>query len=346
MAETTDITPESTRAAWLSRWCAVACYAGLAPIFRLAPGRNDSFVKHHAAQAAVCWLLLDALILLSLICQAVLSAMIVYARDMYERLPTVRGLAPPQRDSIPVIAALLLWLTAVCIAALLAALGRRRPFPLVGRLVRRAKLLRLAWIANSLSLLFIVVIVAAAVDASRLTRDDNRPAVVYVLYDDLGGVPRWAMNLGFYRVSAAAAERWGANCVVVGRLDHSHLRNALEHGQIIFLACHGADGKILADDFLVEPAAGASHLLDDGPQRGVLATTFRGNAGSSDLLLPGQNLRFVYNAACDGGRKRGAWQRSLYPAEVKTFDRLSLVVEHFDWAWFTAPRLIRGGKWP
>lgn len=94
---------------------------------------------------------------------------------------------------------------------------------------------------------------------------------------------------------------------------------------------------------------GAMHHVGSGcsrSQRGVLAITKRGRERLCDWIEPGANLRFLYNAACDSGRKNDAWRASFAPAEVKTFDRLSLVVEHWHWAWFTAPRLIRGGEWP
>ncbi|MGH7139667.1 MAG: hypothetical protein ACREHD_28340 [Pirellulales bacterium] len=324
--------------------CTVACYAGLAPLFRLARRREDPFFDLHAAQAAIFWLLLDVTIFLSLAYLAGVSAMIVYARGIYERLPNVSGLAPPERDGIPVTAAVLVWLAAVAAAAVLAAFGQQRSWPIVGRLARRPRVLRLAWVANTVSLLLAALILVAALHASTFTRDDERPANVYVLYDDMGGIPRWVMNLGFYRLSTAATERWGPESVVVAHLDAPHLRSALENGQVVFLACHGADGEILARSLTVIPASAAASLPDQ-PQKGVLAITKRGRERLCDWIEPGANLRFVYNAACDGGRKQDAWRASFAPVEVKTFDRLSLVVEHWHWVWFTAPRLIRGGKW-
>lgn len=337
---------ESDRIAWRDRLGAVACYAGLAPVFRLARRRSDPFFDHHAALAAVFWLLLDVIVFVSLAYLAGVSAMIVYARGAYERLPNVSGLAPPERDGIPVTAAVLVWVAAAGLAAVLAAFGQQRSWPIVGHLARRPHVLRSAWIANTLSLLLAALILTAALHASTFTRDDDRPAAVYVLYDDLGGVPRWVINLGFYRLSGAATERWGPESVIVARLDVPHLRSALENGKVVFLACHGADGEILARNFTVMPALAAGDFFPDQPQRGVLAITKRGRERLCDWIEPGANLRFLYNAACDSGRKRDAWRASFAPAEVKTFDRLSLVVEHWHWAWFTAPRLIRGGDWP
>jgi hypothetical protein len=98
-----------------------------------------------------------------------------------------------------------------------------------------------------------LLIVAAAVHASSLTRDDDEPAPVYMLYDDMGFVPRWVWSLGFYRVSSEATARWGRGSVVVAPLDEHHLRLALHHGRFIFLACHGQEGDIVTAQLRIAP---------------------------------------------------------------------------------------------
>ena len=90
-----------------SRLCAVACYLGLGPLCKLARRRNDPFFNHHAAQAAVFWLLLVVIAFVGFAYLAGMSAMIIYARGLYERIPNFGGLAPPQRDGLPVTAAVL-----------------------------------------------------------------------------------------------------------------------------------------------------------------------------------------------------------------------------------------------
>src|SRR5438046_2076248 len=94
---------------------------------------------------------------------------------------------------------------------------------------------------------------ALALHASSLTREDAEPAAAYLLYDNRGGVPRWAMNLGFYRVSLAAQARWGPGSVVVAPLDKHHLRLALRHGRFVFLACHGPAGEITTPGLRITP---------------------------------------------------------------------------------------------
>src|SRR5262249_19520219 len=156
----------------------------------------------------------------------------------------------------------------------------------------------------------------------------------YVLYDDMGLIPRWVINVGFCRLSRAAQDRWGPQSVILGPLDEPHLRGALQHGRVVFLACHGAEGRIVGSDWWVDPAAAVASSGDGQPVRGVYMRTTRGGQRTTTWIEPGTNLRLVYNTACDGGRLADAWSNSLAPAEVKTFDRLSLVVEHLSWALF------------
>lgn len=326
---------------WYDRLTAVACYFGLAPVLRLARRRGDSFFDHHATTAALLWLLLDGLIIAFLVWLAVISMVMIYAREVHERLQNAAQSATLPWDAIPVLVAVVIWLGSVLAGAMLAASGSLRPLPLVGRLARRPRCVRAAWLGNTLSLLLACFVAAAAAHASTFTRDDGRPAELYVLYDDMGVIPRWVMNLGFYRLSRAAEDRWGPQNVVLGRLDEPHLRSALEHGRVVFLACHGAEGEIVGNDWSVKPAAAVASTNGDQAARGVYTLTRRGGERFRTWIEPGPNLRLVYNAACDSGRLGDAWSRSLAPAEVKTFDRLSLVVEHLWWALFAGPRLVR-----
>ncbi|HWB11232.1 MAG TPA: hypothetical protein VG826_18530 [Pirellulales bacterium] len=330
---------------WHARLCATACYFGLAPVLRLARRRGDSFFDHHATSAALLWLLLNGLIAASLLYLAGISAAMIYARDLYEQLPNVAGLAPPQRDAIPTMMASVAWLAMVVVATVLAASGSRWPLPLIGRFMRRPRWVRAAWLANTFSLVVASFIAAIAAHATLLTRDDTRPAALYVLYDDMALVPRWAMSVGFYRLARAGEDRWGPRSVVVARLDEPHLHSALEHGRVVFLACHGADGGIVGSNFWVKPASAVAPVRDDQPARGVYMVTTRGGKRRGTWIAPGTNLRLVYNTACDSGRLGDDWSRSLAPAEVKTFDRLSLVAEHLSWALFTGPRLLRDETW-
>jgi len=326
----------SRRAGWGCRLLAVAFYLGLLPLLRPRGCRHDDpFVHHHAAQALALILLLLALLAGGLLYWALLTSLILYGRDLYASLPSPADWPTPLRDGLPLGAALLPWLLAWVWCLALAASGSARDLPLVRRLAGRPRLLQLAWLGNVLLGAGALLTAAAAGHASSLARDDDGPAAVYVLYDDMGFVPRWVFSLGFYRVSLAATERWGPGSVVVAPLDEAHLRSALRHGRFVFLACHGRGGDIETAHLRISPSA--------EPARG-LCVTREGDppeSGAADTVQAGENLRLVYNAACDGGSKAPQWERALAPAEVRTFDRLSTVAEHVAWLWLTGPDRVR-----
>jgi hypothetical protein len=303
--------------------------------------RDDPFVQHHAAQALATILVLLAVLLGGCLYGMGLSYLLVYRRDLYERLPPLGGWDAPVRDALLFTPAILGWLLAWLGGLLLALFGSRRALPLIGRLARSPLLLRLAFAGNSSLLAAAALTTALALHASSLTRDDDEPAAAYLLYDDMGVVPRWVMNLGFYRVSLAAQARWGPGSVVVAPLDEHHLRLALRHGRFVFLACHGQAGDITTPRLRITPP----------PRAEAGATAARGLwmakvdadhcYGRWTFLEAGQDLRLVYNSACDSGSKAEEWEVALAPAEVRTFSRLSAVIEHLLWLWSDGPRRVR-----
>jgi uncharacterized membrane protein len=323
------------------RVAAVAFYLGLGPVLRLfRVGRDDSFVQHHSAQALATIFAFVAAVVIALLTWLGISYLLVFHRDLYHRIPAL-GLNLQLRDALLCTPALLAWAIAWLGGLGVALVGSRRTLPMIGRLARRRALLRVAFVGNVVMLTAAVLITVLAVHASSMTRDDDEPAAVYMLYDDMGVIPRWVMNLGFYRMSIAANERWGPGSVVVAPLDEYHLRLALRHGRILILACHGVEGDIISPRLLIVPPP----LADTGKPapRGLNLT----NVDSDDHYGPWkfieaeQNLRFVYVSACDGGDKAREWEQALAPAEVKTFGRLSAVAEHVVWLWSDGPRRVR-----
>jgi uncharacterized membrane protein len=322
---------------------AVTFYLGLAPLLRPCGFRRDEpFVRHHASQALMILLLLLAILAGIFVGWGVLSYVIVYRRDLYERLPGIEGWSAPARDSLLVGIVLLAWFLAWLGGLVLALCGSVRPIPLIARLARRPRLLWLARVGNALAWLGILLTTAAALHASSLTREDDEPAAVYLLYDDMGVVPRWVFNLGCYRVSRAATARWGPGCVVVAPLDEHHLRLALRHGRMVILACHGVKGDIVTPRLRIVPCLFAGPGNEETPARLYMTSDETPNGVPHWAVLEVRaSLRFVYNSACDGGCKAALWERALAPAEVRTFDRLSTVAEHVVWLWFSAPEQVR-----
>lgn len=340
----TLLTPDGVpvRPGWKDRLVATAFYLGLAPLLRLFRSRRDDpFVQHHAAQALATTFVFLAVLLGSCLYGLGLSYLLVYRRDLYERLPALLGWDAPVRDVLLFAPVFLGWLLTWLGGLLLALFGSRRTLPLIGWLARNPLLLRLAFAGNASLLAAAALTIPLALHASSLTRDDDEPAAAYLLYDDMRVIPRWVMNLGFYRVSLAAQARWGPGSVVVAPLDEHHLRLALRHGRLVVLACHGDAGEITTPGLRITPP----------PLAETAATTARGlcvanvdddsHLGQWRLLAAGQDLRFVYNSACNSGSKAGEWEQALAPAEVRTFDRLSAVVEHLLWLWSDGPRLVR-----
>jgi uncharacterized membrane protein len=330
------------RPAWKDRLAAAVYYFGLAPVLRpLRFRRDDPFVQHHAAQALATILVLLAVLLGGFLYLLGLSYLLVYRRDLYECLPPMGRLAAPVRDTLLFTPVLLAWLLLWLGGLLLALVGSRHTLPLIGRVARRPLLLRLAFAGNVSLLVVAALTTVLALHASSLTRDDDKPAAVYLLYDDMGFVPRWVMNVGFYRISLAAQERWGPGNVVVAPLDQHHLELALRHGRFVYLACHGVDGEITTSELRITPPPRAE--AGETPMQGLYVANDDAEHGCGPwtLLEAGPNLRLVYNSACDSGRKADEWEQALAPAEVRTFGRLSAVVEHLVWLWSEGPRRVR-----
>jgi hypothetical protein len=334
-------TDASVRPGWAKRLVAITFYLGLAPLLRpFRFDRSDSFLRHHSAHALATILTFFAAVLGSLLVWLALSYLLVYQRDLYEGIPAL-GLDIPVRDGLLISPFFVAWLPAWLGGLVVALLGSRRTLPVIGRLTRRPFLLRMAFAGNTALLAVVAIITAIALHASSLNRDDDEPAAVYVLYDDMGFVPRWAINVGFYRISLAARDRWGPGNVVVAPLDEHHLRLALHHGKFVFLACHGADGEITMSRLRIAPPALAGADVPTAKGLCIANVDADDRRGPWTFLKAEQNLRFVYNAACDCGTKSGEWQQALAPAEVQTFGRLSAVVEHVVWLWSAGPRRIR-----
>jgi uncharacterized membrane protein len=304
--------------------------------------RDDAFVQHHAAQALATILVLLAILVGGFAYWLLITYAILYQREVYETLPAPEGWSGPERDVIPLGMGLLAWLAVWCVGLMLAASGSTRALPLIGRLARRPRLVRLAWVGNALLCVGVLLTTGTALHASSLTRQDDEPAPVYLLYDDLGIVPRWVFNLGFYRIARAATARWGPASVVVAPLDEHHLRLALRHGRFVFLACHGQDGYIVTPRLWINPPPLSAPGLEQSRHCLYVASREAEDSEEPWTVLPaGESLQLVYNSACDCGVKADEWEEGLAPAEVRTFGRLSTVAEHIVWLWDSGPDRVR-----
>jgi hypothetical protein len=132
--------------------------------------------------------------------------------------------------------------------------------------------------------------------------------------------PRWTISLFFYPIVLAANHHWGSGSVAVQPLSDVSFREAIHNGRFVFVASHGG----------MEPGSFAYSFI---PYKGFLP---------SDVLPgdTGSQLRYVYFAACEAGLLGTDWENALSPAQVKTFDRISYVHEHFLWVWQKGARII------
>jgi uncharacterized membrane protein len=318
---------------WGERLLAVACYFGFAPLVFLSRRRREPFLRHHLTRGLASGLLLIGLVLLVLLELVVGTYLLVNHPDVIDSLLGTPATILGYVLGGVVLVALLAWLAGV----VLAALGSARDVPLVGRLARSRLGLRLAVAGNLAAWSFLLLVVGLTFHACSLVRDEGEEPV-YVLCDKQRWerlIPHWAIKLASYRLALAAQRRWGAGSIVVAPLNEASLRQALRHGRIVVLWCHGSDGDVLTPDGWVSSRRPGILLGNDGR-----CVYLRALDGQVVPLEAGDDLQFVYCAACNAGRAAALWQRRLAPAEVVTFNRISGGLEHILWLWFDGPRRV------
>lgn len=299
------------RPTWKIRLLAASFYCGSAPLLgRLRARRENAYAEHHYKQALSVHLVLQGVILLYFAFSLFLSYALVFERQWYEGTPLEPVLLMIVRR------AFLCWLVVWAFATFWALGGSWRDIPLVGRLARRETLMKISMVGYSALMVSTLVAVSATVHASTLTRNDDEPASVYMLYHDMGMFPRWLFNLGFYPISRAAISRWGEDSVVVAPLTKDALGRAIRDGKFVFVLSHGTE-------------------------RGLYTSSFRVRPRDSAPLGVGDDLQLVYITGCDSGTLAKEWEETLAPAEVITFDRLSAWVEHIYWLLFKGARQVR-----
>jgi len=244
------------------------------------------------------------------------------------------------------------WLLIVALVALwitllgLTLAGSTWQVPLLKRLMRRPRVIRLSLLANPLVLLFVPLITVLALHATSLTRRSGEAAAVYFLYDEGISVPRWGFALGLYRITLQAQKKWGKGCTVLDSLNRETLRVALANGKVVILATHGKDGyadTCYAPEVLrVWPPD--TRAVDEEKSSRYLRVSVLGadNKWSKEENVPANShLQLAYIFACDGGKKASQWQEHLAPAQVITYNRASTVLDHAFWFARTGPAQLK-----
>lgn len=297
---------------WRSRLLAVAMYFGLAPVLGpWASRRGLRYERHHYEQSLAVFFALFLAIVLYLLVSAFLSYVLVYQRGWYEGTRLEPTLLTIVRRVF------LCWGVVWAFSVYWALRGSWGGVPLIGRLTTRRWALRAAFAGHVAMLAVVVATVATTVHAKTLTRADGGPGKAYFLFDDMGLVPHWMFDLGFYPIALAASDKWGADSVVVTPLSREMLAEAFAEGSFVFVLSHGTEAGLYTSTMRVYPS----------------------NAAPNGT---GESLQLVYLTGCDSGTMAAQWTRALAPARVITFDRLSAWAEHIWWLLFRGAAAVRG----
>lgn len=289
---------------WKDRLVAASFYCGAPPLAALLQGwRGNPYLEHHYRQALCVILAFLAVSGGSLLTWTILSVLLVSHREWY----VASGIDPIMIAAIR--RSFIVWLAVWLVSTGWALTGSWGIIPLLGRLARWDRLMRVTLVAASILAVAVLTVSAAGVHAHFLTRADTAPAKAYMLYDDLEFFPRWLFTLGFYPITVTATAKWGGDSVVVAPFTPDNLAKAIEDGSFIFVSSHGNKKGLFKKEVKITPADAAPH--------GV----------SSDL-------QYVYLTGCESGTLAREWKQALAPAEVVTFDRLSTILEHIIWLVF------------
>ncbi|GAB4505047.1 MAG: hypothetical protein Fur0043_20420 [Anaerolineales bacterium] len=314
----------------------IACYLGFAPLFWLVgiERTQNEYLQHHYRYSLFISLLLFFIVITTAIAEglgyAITTALWnpspneLKSAFWLERLFDYGGSLM-----------LFLWVLAWTIGIVGAWRERMPRFPLLSNLTHQPawKNFALGWsVSLRIGLLLLAFVAGHGV---LLTRGPADAPQVYILYTNGGYIPteslwasytppRWTFSLFFYPIVTAAVRRWGPGSVAIQPLSEATFRNAIRNGRFIFVASHG--GR--------EPG-NFSYSFE--PYKEVSPASLR--PGES-----GEQLGFVYFAACYAGYREAEWKHALSPAEVMTYARVSYVEEHFIWVWTKGAKTIAALK--
>lgn len=286
-------------------------YMGIAPLFwGWSKNQASARARVHYGQALALWALFGLFWVLFAGLVIFFSILMIHQRVWAEsRAGEVWILGFARK-------CLLVWVVFWLFSAWRCLRGSAIPVPFLGAVARRS-LVRCLGIGVVHFLFFgAIAIIPGAWYADAMVADTPEAGKVFVLYDDMGFIPRPLFSLATCRLSRASVKRWGKESLVLAPLNRENINLALMRGRLVFIGSHGVSEGLLLSDGYYSP--------EDVPAQPV----------ESDL-------GYVYLAGCDSGAQREAWEAALHPATVKTYDRLTPTLEHLWWLWTAGPRLIR-----
>ncbi len=300
-----------TRPAWGKRVAALVCYAGLAPLVAVWRRKKRSeYIAVHCSQALVLFAFLGIIVVLVSALVLILSYGMVHHRQLVERWPSEVWLLSLGRKL------LIVWGVFWGYALFRALRGSARPVPYMSFALRCQWLQRAGAAFLCAVLLTLLAFIPVIIMAELLVTDNAERGKVFMVYDDLGRFPRPLFSFAMYPVARAAVTRYGPDSAVLLPISRVAIETALTRGTYVVIASHGTARGLLLD--------GGYYTPEDVPS-----------------LDEHASLQFVYLAGCDSGAQRLAWEKALRPAAVKTYDRLTPVIEHFWWFWTQGPQRVR-----
>lgn len=300
-----------TRAAFWERAAALAHYVGILPfIFIFRRKTRTEYFEVHRKQALILFAFLGFIFLTLLLLVVALSYGMVYYRHLVESGPTEVWLLSFIRKL------LIVWFVFWLYAVFRAIRGTALPVPYMTFFTKRRFLQLSGMIFLCTAWLIILILAPIMVIADVLVTSDVEEGSVFIVYEDQNRFPRSLFSLAMLPIARASINRYGHNSAVLLPISPEAIQTAVEKGIVVIIASHGTANGLLLEDGYFTP---------------------------TDIPSLGENprLKYVYLAGCDGGAQREAWERALSPAAVKTYDRLTPVIEHLWWFWTEGPRVVR-----
>lgn len=264
--------------------------------------------REHYLQVVILNLYLLFSVVIFVICFGLHSLIFIY-------LPNL-ALNMPLAFSFYIFGALLTVYLIIALEGVIAVIIGCNPRLPLYKVVASGRVIGFSIFMMSLQLLFVVTGIYVMIHSSSIVSAETEGAEIYMLYDDMGYIPRRVFTTGFYLESLVSVNRWGQGSVAIVPLSEDTMEDAFADGRLVFIASHGADGYIYLPSGMLY-----------GPQ-------------DIKSLYRGDHLQYVYLSGCETGILDSEWKQVFAPAEVKTFDRLSTTIEHIYWLMNKGPKVI------
>ena len=171
--------------------------------------------------------------------------------------------------------------------------------PLITKISKNKTVLTLSYFFNLSFMILFCLIVFWTIRSNKLAQNTQKPAKVYMLYDNMGFVPHCIFPLGFYQILRAAIKKWRYGHVAIEPITNESLKEAIKNATMIFLSVHG---DLSSGEF-----AGMFHFANQTRDK------FYGYGPDQIKEIGiGENLKFIYLAHCNGGKLKEEWPRQ-YP---------------------------------